>query len=71
MWEASKDSILTTDSLMKREKVSVNGCYMYKCQAEACSHILLFCPAVQHIWSMIYGLLEVSWIKNDSVREEI
>lgn len=49
----------------------VNGCCMCKCQAETCSHLLLFCSVVQHIWSMIFGLLGVNWIMTGSIREEI
>lgn len=70
-WEASRNAILTFDTLRKRGQVLVNGCYMCKGHVEMCNHLLLFCLAVLHIWSMVYWLLGVSWVMAGSIREEI
>lgn len=38
---------------------------------ESCHHLLLWCPTVYNIWTMIYGLLGIGWVVTASVREGI
>lgn len=59
-YEASRECILTIDNLMKRGRVMVNGCYLCKQVAETRNHVLLWCPTSYNLWSMVYGLLEIS-----------
>lgn len=49
----------------------VNGCYMCKDAAETCSHVLLWCLDAYKRWSMVYGLLGISWVMAGMVRDEI
>lgn len=49
----------------------VNGCSMCKREVETCNHLLLFFPAAQEIWTMIFSLLGVNWVMAGSVREEL
>lgn len=58
-WKACKGSILTINMLMRRGRCMVNRCYLCKMEAESCNHLLLWCPVVYRLWSMIYGLLGI------------
>lgn len=70
-WEACRERILTINNLMKRGRVMVNGCYMCMQEVEPYKHLLLPCPAAYSIWTMVYGLLGVSWVMSGSVKDEI
>lgn len=52
--------ILTIDKLMRRGKITVNGCYICKMKSESCNHILFWCLFAYKSWIMIYGLLGIS-----------
>lgn len=70
-WEAGKECILTIDNLMRRERVMVKGCYLRKHGPASCNHILLCCSVTYNLWSMVYGLLGISWVMARSVKEKI
>lgn len=61
-WEVERECILTIDKLMKRSKILVNGCYMYKKAAESYNHILLWCSVMYNSWTIVYGLLGINWV---------
>lgn len=50
-------------------RIMVNSCFLCKREAETCNHILLWCPEVYKLWTMIYGLLGISWVIVGLVRD--
>lgn len=70
-WEASRECIPTIDKLMRRGKILVNCCFLCKLDAESCNHVLLWCPMVYSIQSMLYGLLGINWVIAGPVRDEL
>lgn len=61
---------LTMDKL-RRGKIFVNACYFCKRAEENCNHALLWCLVVYKLWTMVYGLLDISWVMAVSMRDEI
>lgn len=59
-WEAGQECILTIDNLMRIGKSMVNDCYMCKKTTKSCNHILLWCPVVYNIWTIVNGLLGIN-----------
>lgn len=49
----------------------VNRCYMCKCYAESCNHLLLWCPPVYDLWTSIYGMLGIKWAIAGLVKNEL
>lgn len=49
----------------------VNRCYLCLNAGESCNHLLLGCLMTYELWSMVYGLLGISWVMADTVREKI
>lgn len=49
----------------------VNRCFMCKMNAESCNHLLLWCPVVYSLWSLICGLLGIKWVMAGSVKDEL
>lgn len=70
-WEAARESILALDMLKRRGMVLVNRCYLCKRDEESRNHILLWCPVVCNMRSMVYSLLGICWVMVGSVREEL
>lgn len=70
-WEASKERILTADNLMKRGFYLLNRCYLCKNNGETSNHLLLWCPITHKLWTMVYSLLDISWVMAGSVLEEL
>lgn len=70
IWEACKGGILTTEMLMKRGWCMVNRCFMCKSSAESCNHLLLWCPMVYSLLTMIYRLFGIQWVMVGSVKDE-
>lgn len=53
-WEACKDRILTINNLMTRGIILTNSCFLCKNNTETCNHLLLWCPIMYFLWSMVY-----------------
>lgn len=70
-WEVGRESILTIDKLMRRKRAMVNSCYLCKEAAEWCNHILLWCPVIYSLQTIVYGLLRINWVIAGLVRDEI
>lgn len=49
----------------------MNSCFLCKRDAETCNHVLLWCPFVYKLWTMVYGLLGISQMMAEQVRNEI
>ena len=37
---------------------------MCKCNGETIEHLLLYCPIASDLWSIVFGLFGVYWVKN-------
>lgn len=70
-WEAAKEKILTLENLMKRGHTTANRCFLCKNALEYFNHLLLSCPIVHKLWSMILGLLGTSWVMAGNVCAEL
>lgn len=70
-WKVSRECILTIDMLMKRDRITVNRCFLCKLDAESCNHITLWWLTVYSILSMVYDLWEINWVMAGSVRDEL
>lgn len=55
--------ILTIDSLTKKGKVNVNGCYPHKRATEFVKHLLLWCHSSYQLRSLAYSLLGVKRVE--------
>ena len=56
LWTTALGNILTIDNLRKRKVKIIDWCYMCNCNGEFADHLLLHCPIVSDLWSMIFGL---------------
>lgn len=54
-WEASCGCMLTIAKLMRRGRIMVSWCCLYKRAEETCDHILLRCPIAYSLWALAYG----------------
>lgn len=70
-WELGCGSTLTIDKLIKIGKILMTGCYLCYREKETCDHILLRYSIVLELWNMVYGILGVSWVRADNVRDKI
>ena len=62
VWTTVLGNILTIDNLRRKRKVQIiTCCYMCKCNSESIDHLLIHCPIVLELWSMIFGLFRVFW----------
>ena len=59
VWTAALGKILTIDNLRKRKVKIIDWCYMCKCNGESVDHLMLHCPIISDLWSMIFGLFGV------------
>ena len=41
----------------------LDWCYLCKCKRELVNHLLLHCPDAKGLWSMVFGLFGVYWVK--------
>lgn len=62
------ECILNIDKL-RRGKILVNKCYFCKRAEESCNHVLLWCPVVTKLLSMIFNNLGISWVVSGSVKK--
>lgn len=56
VWTAALGNILTIDNLRKRKLKILDWCYMCKRIGESADHLLLHCPIVVELWSMVFTL---------------
>lgn len=49
----------------------VNRCVLCKMHEESCNHILLWCPIVFNIWTMVYNLIGINWVMGGSIKDEL
>ena len=69
VWTAGLGNILTIDNLRKRKVKIIDWCYMCKCNGESVDHLMLHCPIISDLWSMIFSLFGVFWVMPKSVVE--
>lgn len=69
--EAVKERILTMDNLMKRDVIMANRCFLSKNCSETCNHLLLWCPVTYKLWSLVFGLLGISWAIDGSAMSKL
>ena len=53
--------ILTINNLRKKKVLILDWCYMYKSNGESVDHLLLHCPIVYKLWSMVFTLFGIYW----------
>lgn len=70
-WEVAKEKMLTLDNLMRRGRILVDRCFLCKCNAESCNHILLWCLFSFNLWSIVYSLFGVNWVIAGSINNEL
>ena len=58
VWIAALGTILTIDNLCKR---ILDWCCMCKSNGESVDHLLLHCPTVFELWSMVFTLFGIYW----------
>ena len=68
-WSASLGKILTTDNLRKRCVLVLDWCYMCKRCEESVDHLLLHCPIVWELWSLVFYLFGIQWVMPHTVLE--
>lgn len=61
-WEAGRECIFTIDKLMGKGNMLVNGCFLCRKAEETWNHILLWCLVAYSLWTLVYGLLGISWV---------
>ena len=61
VWTAALETILTIDNLCKRKILILDWCYMCKSNGESVDHLLLHCPIVFKLWSMMFTLFGIYW----------
>lgn len=69
MWTATLGKILTLDNLRRRRVIVVNWCCMSKWSGESLDHLLLHCEVSKDLWSAIFILFGVQWVKPETVIE--
>ena len=62
VWTAALGKCLTIDNLCKRKVWILDWCYMCKRNGESVDHLFLHCPFASDLWSMVLGLIGVSWV---------
>ena len=62
VWTAALGKCLTIDNLRKRKVWILDWCYMCKSNGELVDHLFLHCPVAMDLWSMVFGLFEVTWV---------
>ena len=61
VWIAVLGNILTINNLHKRKVWILDWCYMCKSSVELVDHLLLNCPIVFEMWSMVFTLFGIYW----------
>ena len=61
--------ILTIDNLCKKKVLILDWCYMCKSNGESVDHLLLHCPIVYELWSMVFTLFGIHWAMPKTVVE--
>lgn len=69
VWEATKGCTLI--NLMKKDFITVNRCFFWKNNLESCNHLLLGCSISYQLWSMVLGLLGMSWVMAELTISEL
>ena len=60
---------MTNDNLRKRWLIVIDWYCICKRAGETVNHLLLHCPIVGELWSMVYTLFGVSWVMPKEVVE--
>ena len=61
VWIVALGMILTIDNLCKKKVLILDWCYMCKSNGVV-DHILLYCPIVYELWSMVFTLFGIYWV---------
>ena len=61
VWTVALGTILTIDNLCKKKALILDWCYMCKSNGESVDHLLLHCPIVYELWSMVFILFGIHW----------
>ena len=61
VWIVALGTILTIDNLCKRKVLILDWFYVCKSNGESVDHILLHCPIVFELWSMVFTLFGIYW----------
>ena len=61
-------TILTIGNLCKKKVLILDWCYMCKSNGVV-DHILLYCPIVYELWSMVFTLFGIHWAMPKTVVE--
>jgi exonuclease III len=69
VWTVTLGRILTIDNLRRRNVMVLDWCCMCKKGAESVEHLLLHCPFVGEVWSMVFGLFGVVWVMPRTILE--
>ena len=59
VWTTALRTILTIDNLRKKKVLFLDWCYMCKSNGELVDHLLLHCPIVYELWSMVFTLFGI------------
>lgn len=59
------------DNVMRRGITTANQCYLCKNCLETCNHLLLWCLYTYNLWTLVFGLLGISWVMAGSAMNEI
>ena len=62
-------TILTINNLCKKKVLILDWCYMCKSNGESVDHLLLYCPIVYGLWSMVFTLFGIHWAMPKTVVE--
>ena len=60
---------MTNENLRKRWLIVIDWYCICKRAGETVNHLLLHCPIVGELWSMVYTLFGVSWVMPKEVVE--
>ena len=52
---------MSIDNLRKKKVLIPDWCYMCKSNGESVDHLLLHCPIVYKLWSMVFTLFGIHW----------
>ena len=69
VWTTALRTILTIDNLRKKKVLILEWCYMCKSNGESVDHLLLHCPIVYELWSMVFTLFGIHWAMPKTVVE--
>ena len=59
VWTATLGTILTIDNLRKKKVLILDWCYIHKSNEESIDHLILHCPIVYELWSMVFTLFGI------------